>query len=176
MARKSGIEALMHVVSAEWCLGSVMHGDGEVSSVTQLIPKTGTVTADQFVDLVFQVSSREARDPAPVWQRARAAIRAAFVQHMGGETVDAAALRWDVVDVLGRPMLPLPDPEAFARNLTDEELEEEMNAREDWRDRLIAKRELERRRRPAGWILWAAFYAAVILLLLELLFRPWFWA
>lgn len=164
----------MQVVSAEWCLGSVRHDDGEVSSVTQLIPRAGTVSADQFVDWVFQVSSREARDPAPVWQRARAAIRAAFVEHMGGETVDAAALRWDVVDVLGRPMLPLPDPEAFARNLTDEELEAAMNAREDWRDRLIAERELDRRRRPAGWTVWA-FHAAVLLLLL-VLWRAWLWA
>lgn len=165
MARQGGIEALMEVVSAEWCLGGVIHDDGEMSAVTQLIPKTGTVTADQFVDWVFQVSSREARDPAPVWRRARAAIRAAFVEHMGGETVDAAALRWDVVDPLGRPMLPLPDPEAFARNLTDAELEEQMNAREDWRDRLIAQRELERRRRPPAWSMWA-FYVAVSLLLL----------
>ena len=166
MAAKSGIEALMHVVCAEWCLGRVMHGDGEVADLTQLIPKTGTVTADQFVDWVFLASAEEARGPEPRWQRARAAIRAAFIRHMGGEIVDAAALRWDAVDPLGRTMLPLPDPEAFARNLTDEELEEEMSAGEDWRDRLIARRELDRRRLPAAWVGWALSATFLLALLL----------
>jgi hypothetical protein len=171
MAATGGIEALMHVVRAQWCLGSVMHGDGEVSDVTQLIPKTGKVTADQFVDWVFLASAEEARDGTPKWQRARAAIRTAFVTHMGGEVVDAAAFRWDEVDVLGRPKLPLPDPEAFARNLTDEELEEELSACEDWRDRLIVQRELDRRWRPAAWIGWASSVAFLLALLL--LYGAW---
>lgn len=170
MAAKSGIEALMKLVCAEWCLGKVMHGDGEVSDVTQLIPKEGKVSADQFVEWVFLASGEEARGPEPMWSRARAEIRAAFIRHMGGEIVDARALRWDAVDPIGRTMLPLTDPVAFARNLTDAELEEEMNVREDWRDRLIAERELQRRRRPP-WLmpLWWA------LCLIGLTLAAWLW-
>lgn len=173
MAATGGIEALMQVVAAEWCLGRVMHEDGEVSNVTQLIPRTGKVTADQFVDWVFQASNKDPRDPTPMWQRARVAIRAAFVRHMGGEIVDAEALRWDVVDVLGDPMLPLPDPAAFARNLTDEELEEELSAREDWRDRLIAQRELDRRRRFPWWLRVSAWGLWLIALALIARHQGW---
>ena len=160
----------MQVVCGEWCLGSRFEPDGEYVDMIRLIPATGRVSADQFVRWAFAASSVGLDDPAPRWQRARAAIRAAFIAHMGGEVVDAAALRWDEVDPLGRPMLPLPDPEAFARNLTDEELEEELGAREDWRDRLIAQRELDRRRRPPAWIGWASY---AVLLLALLLF--WLW-
>lgn len=156
----------MQVVCAQWCLGRRFEPDGEYSDMTRFFPATGSVGADQFVRWAFEASAVRPDDPAPRWRRARAAIRAAFIAHMGGEVVDAAALRWDEVDVLGRPRLPLPDPEAFARNLTDEELVEEMGAREDWRDRLIAERELDRRRRPPAWIGWAASGVFLMALLL----------
>ena len=167
MAAKGGIEALMEVVCAEWCLGRVMHGDGEVSDVTQLIPRTGKVAADQFVDWVFLASAVEARDGTPKWRRARAAIRTAFVRHLGAVVVEADALRWDVVDVLGRPMLPLPDPVAFARNLTDAELEawRELDG-EDSREWIIAREELARRQLPwrlraLAWGLWLIALALI---------------
>jgi len=171
MAKLTGFEALMQIVHGEWCLGATMDGLGEVSDVTRFIPETGIVTADQFVEWVFLASDDEARDGTPKWQRAKTAIRAAFVLHMGGETVDAAALRWAESDVPAYARMPLPDPEAFARNLTDEELEEEMNVREDWRDRLIAQRELERRGRPAAWVRWTLYAAS----LLVLLYWAWIW-
>lgn len=166
MTKGTGIEALMRVVCGEWCLGSRFEPDGEHIDMTRFIPATGRVSADEFVRWAFEASSVGLDDPAPRWQHARAAIRAAFIAHMGGEVVDAAALRWDDVDVLGRPRLPLPDPEAFVRKLSDEELEEEVGACEDWRDRLITQRELDRRRRPAAWIRWASYVALLLMLLL----------
>lgn len=171
MAKKTGFEALMQVVAGEWCLGQGFEPDGEHSDMTRFIPATGRVGADDFVRWAFEASDVAPDDPAPRWERARVAIRAAFVAHMGGEAVDAAALRWPESDVPPYARMPLPDPEAFARNLTDEELEEEMHVREDWRDRLIAQYELERRRRPAPWIPWACS-AAVLLFLCW----AWLWA
>jgi hypothetical protein len=115
--------------------------------MTRFFPSAGTVSADEFVCWAFEASAIRFDDAKPKWQRAKAAIRAAFVAHLGSEVVDASALRWNEVDVLGRPSLPLPDPEAFVRNLTDEELEEEVAAGDDWRDRIVARQELDRRRR-----------------------------
>jgi len=107
-----------------------------------------------------------------MWQRAKAAIRAAFIEHMGAEVADAAALRWPESDVPPYARMPISDPEAFARNLTDEELQAEMDAREDWRDRLIAERELERRRWPQS-VRWGLL--ALGLLMIALAAWDWGW-
>lgn len=152
MAAKTDFDALMHVVCAEWCLGSAMTRNGARLDVTRFIPETGPVSADQFVEWVFLASNEEQRDPKPMWQRARVAIRAAFVRHMGGETVDATALRWGVAADGTVSQLPITDPAAFARNLTDDELldrEGEFGA--DWRDRIIARNELARRHARPLW-------------------------
>lgn len=170
MAKRRGIEALMQVVAAQWCLGSRFGSDGEYIEMTRSFPKTGSASADDFVRWAFEASGIPLEDPTPRWQRARAEIRAAFIAHLGAETVDAAALRWTKVDVLGRPSLPLPDPEAFVRNLTDEELEEELKTREDWRDRIIAQQELDRRRDPPVPVR-LAVYAVPLMLLLYWIWR-----
>jgi hypothetical protein len=169
MAKKDGFEALMQVVAAEWCLGSRFEPDGEFTEMTSYFPGSGLVGAEEFVRWAFAASSVRFDDPAPRWQRAKAEIRAAFVTHMGGETVDAARLRWPESDLPDYARMPITDPEAFARKLTDEELQEEVKAREDWRDRLVAERELERRGRPP-W-LWAAALAWLVLLAW---YRGWF--
>ncbi|HKR25314.1 MAG TPA: hypothetical protein VJS15_08655 [Allosphingosinicella sp.] len=172
MARKTGFEALMEVVAGEWCLGQGLERDGKPRDMTRFIPAAGSVGADDFVRWAFEASDVAPDDPAPRWERARIAIRAAFVAHMGADAVDAAALRWPESDAPPCARMPLPDPEAFARNLTDEELEEEMNAREDWRDRRIAQRELARRRGPAAWVRWVVGAAALLWLLLA--YWAWF--
>lgn len=146
MARKTGFEALMQVVAAEWCLGSRFEPDGEYFDMTRLIPVTGMVSADDFVRWAFEASYVGFDDPAPRWQRAKLAIRAAFIELMGREAVDASALRWPDSDAPSYARMPITDPEAFARNLTDDELEQDFNASDDWRDQPIIQHEIERRR------------------------------
>jgi hypothetical protein len=168
MTRKRGLEALMEFVAAQWCLGTELTGTGH-SDFRRLLPKSGPVTADQFVDYVFRGSGEEARGPAPRWQRARSEIRAAFVEQMGGETADAAALIWT------EEYLPLPDPEAFTRNLTKEEL---LGYREEYGERsrewILAQREL-RRRSPSPRV-WPILWVAAALLVIGYWLWRWFGA
>lgn len=155
MKPRPGFDALMHFVCEQWCLGSEMDGYGETSDGRRFFPEAGSVTADQFVEWVFLASGPDAREPAPMWQRAKAEIREAFIRHMGGENVDVGALRWNGGASAQPEYLPLPDPEAFARNLTVEELagyREEFG--EDSREWIIAQREMARRKRRPFWVNW----------------------
>jgi hypothetical protein len=52
------------------------------------------VTADQFVEWVFLADGMNPNVRPEKWQRIKDAIRAAFIEHMGGEIADAKALRW----------------------------------------------------------------------------------
>lgn len=94
---KSGYDALLDYV----CVGLGFCGcikRGRPLHVNHLIPSSGPVTADQFVDWVFL-----ADDINPYGQPARLMalkpkIRAAFIQHMGSETVDASLLQMTTSD------------------------------------------------------------------------------
>lgn len=152
MAAKTGFDVLMRLVCEDWCLGQDMDGAGNLSDVRRFFPETGKVTADQFVEWVFLASRPETRGPAPMWRRGRIAIREAFVRCMGGEVVDANALRWPGGPEDQPRYLPLSNPEKLTRNLTEEELkayEDKFGA--DSREWILARRELERRRRPPSW-------------------------
>ena len=93
-APASGYGALMHSVCAEWgYCGSFK--DGRPLHVDFLIPPEGPVTADQFVEWVFLAENMNPNVGGSSEQY-KAAIRAAFVKHMGGEVVDARQLRWVV--------------------------------------------------------------------------------
>ena len=172
MARRTGIDALIHVVAEQWCIGYTYDDGGESSDFRRFIrglgwsPPTSSWTGCSSVLIPTRLSS-----PA-LEQRARADIRAAFVEHMGGETtVDAAALYWP------DEHLPLPDPEAFARNLTAEELYAHRDEfGDDSREWIVAQKELRRRRGFAPKIksiLWGA--AAVLVLAYWLWLRPLIW-
>ena len=169
MTWNPGLHALIHFVAERWCLGGRLGADWE-KDFRSLLPKSGPVTADQFVDCVFRASEDEVGNGAPRWERARTEIRAAFVEHMGGESVDAAALAWP------EQYLPLPDPEAFTRNLTEEELrgyEKEFGAGS--REWMLAQNELRRRRWPSPLvvqILWATASLLVIAYFLWRWLRP----
>lgn len=91
MPKNTGFDALMDVV----CVGQGFCGcikDDKPLHVTDLIPLEGRVTADQFVELVFLGDNMNPKTTR--WQRQKDAIRAAFVEHMGGKSVDARELRW----------------------------------------------------------------------------------
>jgi hypothetical protein len=164
MVKESGFPALIRLVAEQWCIGSRMDGDGNTSDLRRFFPETGRVTADQFVEWVFRASGPDARGPAPMWKRAKAEIRAAFVTYMGAESVDVGDLRWDGPQP---EFLPLPDPEAFTRNLTEEELRdyrEEFGERS--REWILAQNELRRRRSLPVWaalFVLGALLAALIL-------------
>lgn len=86
----------MHEVCVEWGFcGCVKYG--QQLHVDQLIPSTGPVTADQFVEWVFLADDMNPNSEPERWSRHKAAIRAAFIEHMGDAVVDASRLRWDEV-------------------------------------------------------------------------------
>jgi hypothetical protein len=164
MAARTGFEELMRLVREQWCLGQDMDSLGNSSDVRRFFPETGKVTADQLVYWVFLASGPGTRGPAPMWQRARTAIRADFVRCMGGEIVDASELRWPGGPECQPRYLPIPNPEAFARNLTEDELAlYKVEFGEDSREWILARRELERRRVRPTWS-WTIGIAALGLL------------
>lgn len=65
---------------------------GEPLHVTTLIPPSGPVHASQFVEWLLLADNINPN--LPEYGRHKAALRAAFVAHMGGEVVDASLLRW----------------------------------------------------------------------------------
>jgi hypothetical protein len=93
---KQGYDHLMHVVCVEWGFCGCVKHDQRLH-VDQLIPSEGLVTADQFVEWVFLADDMNPNSDPGQWNRHKAAIRAAFIQHMGGEVVDASRLRWSDV-------------------------------------------------------------------------------
>jgi hypothetical protein len=55
------------------------------------------VTADQFVEWVFLADDMNPNSEPEKWMRHKAAIRAAFIEHMGAEVVETSRLRWSDV-------------------------------------------------------------------------------
>lgn len=93
MAEKTGYDALMErvCVGLGFC-GCVKHG--KPLHVDDFIPPSGPVTADQFVEWVFLADNMNPNADPKRWDPTKQGIKAAFIEHMGGEVVDAKALRW----------------------------------------------------------------------------------
>jgi hypothetical protein len=92
-----GFESLMHDV----CVGHGYCGgvhDDRFMHVTDFIPESGPVTADQFVAWVYlaEYGRSEEDGYSPLWARHRQTIRNWFVEHMGSEVVDSARLKHGV--------------------------------------------------------------------------------
>lgn len=87
-------DSLMRVVCVEWGYCGSIHRNGTPLHVTLFIPDEGPVTADQFVEWVFLADRENPNVDLGRMQRHKDALRAAFVQHMGGEVVEARRLRW----------------------------------------------------------------------------------
>jgi hypothetical protein len=88
---KTGYDALMHEACVVWGFCGCIKRDQPLH-VDFLIPPEGPVTADQFVEWLILADNLNPNDER--WQRHKEALRAAFVRHMGAETVDAGLLRW----------------------------------------------------------------------------------
>jgi hypothetical protein len=85
MARPSAYDQLLHHVCVDlgFC-GSVV--DGQPRRVDLLVPQSGTVTANQFADLVFTAEG-------VVLERFREPLHDAFRRFLGSDVVDARSLR-----------------------------------------------------------------------------------
>jgi hypothetical protein len=116
MVAEPGYDALMHDVCVVWGFCGCRK-DGVNLHVDLLIPSAGRVTADQFVEWVFLAENLNPKR----WEKQKAAIRDAFVRHMGAETVDARRLQWsnappdDIPDQMYREPIPdTPQPDGDA--------------------------------------------------------------
>ena len=74
-----------------WC-GSVIN-DRPVH-VTDFLPASGTVTADQFVGWLFEADGVDPNSDLPKWQTHIDGLRDVFVRHMGSTPVDVDRLSW----------------------------------------------------------------------------------
>lgn len=95
MSGNPDYNALMHevCVGRGWCGGIV---NGKPSHVDDLIPETGPVSAEQFVEWLFQADGVDPSSEPAKWAKHKDALREAFVRHMGADVIDASALKWDV--------------------------------------------------------------------------------
>jgi hypothetical protein len=93
---ETGFDALMDEACVGWGFCGCVKHDRRLH-VTLFIPPEGPVTADQFVEWLFLADNMNPNSEPAKWQRHKAALRAAFVRHMGAETVDARLLHWSDV-------------------------------------------------------------------------------
>ncbi len=99
---ETGYDALMHEVCVGWGFCGCIKNDKPLH-VSDLIPDTGKVTADQFVEWVFLAENMNPNSDPDRWKRHKDAIKTAFIKHMGGDVVDAELLEY--ADTMG-PHLP----------------------------------------------------------------------
>ena len=76
-----------------WCGGVV---DGKPSHVDHFIPQTGAVSADQFIDWLFEAEGYNPSDRPDDTAKFRSDLRKLFLEHMGAEPVDASLLKWAI--------------------------------------------------------------------------------
>jgi hypothetical protein len=96
MKAKNRFDSLMDAVCAGHGYCGGMHGD-KFMHVTDFIPQSGDVTADQFVELVFLAEyENESERMSPRWDRHRQRIRDYFIEHIGSDVVDVGQLKWGV--------------------------------------------------------------------------------
>jgi hypothetical protein len=94
MQRPTKFDGMMYefCVRLGWCGATVK--DGKLVLITDFIPDTGSVTADQFVEWLMIADGVDLSTSASSWlRRWRRDLKAVFVKHMGAEAVDAAQLR-----------------------------------------------------------------------------------
>jgi hypothetical protein len=90
---ETGFDALMHEACVVWGFCGCMK-NGEALHVTTLIPSHGPVHAGQFVEWLLLAD--DVNPNLPDYERHKAALRAAFIAHMGSEVTDARLLQWSV--------------------------------------------------------------------------------
>jgi len=104
MTEEKGFAALMQEACVGWGFCGCIKGDKPLH-VSDFIPPSGPVRADQFVEWLFLADNVNPNDAPERWQRHKSALHAAFIRHMGAEVVDARMLRYDP----DKPPDPRPD-------------------------------------------------------------------
>jgi hypothetical protein len=67
--------------------------DGKRLHVTDFIPETGPVSADQFARWLIMADGLDPDEPTPEIRRSIHRLKAVFAKHMGAGVVDASNLR-----------------------------------------------------------------------------------
>ncbi len=94
MNKRNRFDLLMDAVCVGYGYCGGMHGEKFVHE-TDLLPRSGAITADQFVELVFEAEyENPAERRSPEWLKHRWKLRGFFVDHMGSEVVDAKQLSY----------------------------------------------------------------------------------
>ncbi len=84
---------LVREICVKWgYCGSIR--DGNLVHVTLIIPSSGEVDADQFVDWVMLADDVNPNDSSRHIDKIRSRIKEAFIRHMGSYKVDAKDLRY----------------------------------------------------------------------------------
>jgi hypothetical protein len=93
MSRPNAFDGMMHefCVGLGWC-GCVK--DGRPLHVTDFIPVTGPVSADEFARWLIMADGLDPNQLYPSESRSwMPQLKAVFVKHMGADVIDAGKLR-----------------------------------------------------------------------------------
>ena len=93
MGRPNAFDGMMH----EFCVGLGFCGcvkDGKPLHISDFIPETGLVSADEFVRWLIMADGLDPDQPSATEIRRRwiPQLKAVFVKHMGADVVDASNL------------------------------------------------------------------------------------
>jgi hypothetical protein len=92
MGRPNAFDGMMHefCVGLGWC---DCVKDGKPSHVTDFIPETGLVSADEFATWIIMADGLDPDERGPEIRRWMPQLKAVFIKHMGGDVIDASNLR-----------------------------------------------------------------------------------
>lgn len=85
-------DALQKFICVRWGFCGCLKNDKPIN-IDDIIPDSGLVSADQFVDWVFLANNMNPNSNPKKWERHKAAIRAEFIKLMGDEVVDVSKLK-----------------------------------------------------------------------------------
>lgn len=94
MAHPNEFDGMMHELCVDmgWC-GTVK--DGKPLHITNFIPETGRVSADEFARWLIMADGLDPDERSAEIKRWITELKAVFVRHMGADVVDASKLRSD---------------------------------------------------------------------------------
>jgi hypothetical protein len=92
MGRPNAVDGMLHefCVRYGWC-GCVK--GGKPLHITDFIPETGPVSADQFARWLIMADGLDPDEPTSEIRRWIHRLKRVFVKHMGADVIDASKLR-----------------------------------------------------------------------------------
>ncbi|WP_112310858.1 hypothetical protein [Pseudogemmobacter bohemicus] len=89
--KKTGFDRLACEVCAKYGFCGSGH-TGTFVHVTDFLPESGPVTAEQFTDWLLIADGYDPESQAEVFEKFRAIFRPIFIKHMGADCVEAGLL------------------------------------------------------------------------------------